>query len=148
MKNLSFRISEELATQVADCTGTWPARSDSDTYRQVIEEWVRLQDHPGIRFVDGPAGRRAALVGGPDVWEIIDMARELGFDEAAILDAYPWLSPATQRIARRYFDAYPEEIEAIIEDNLRVAEQLEHELDLVVRERAADGRDKSDRRGS
>ncbi|MGD8329783.1 MAG: hypothetical protein PVJ49_10115 [Acidobacteriota bacterium] len=139
MKSLSFRISEQLARQVAERAGRWPARSDSDTYRQVIEEWVRLQDHPGIRFVDGPAGRRAALVGGPDIWEIIDMARELGFDEAVILDAYPWLTADNLRIARRYFDAYPDEIEALIEDNLQVAEQLEHELDLVVRERAGDG---------
>ena len=30
-----------------------------------------LDRHPGIVFRDGPAGRRAAVVGGPDVWEII-----------------------------------------------------------------------------
>lgn len=138
MKSLSFRVPDDLAGRVADRTRSWPTKKDSDTYRRVIEEWVRLQDHPGVRFVDGPAGRRAALVGGPDIWEIIDVARDYGFDHAQVLDAYPWLSADRLAIAKRYFDAFPDEIEALIEDNLRVADQLEHELDLVVRERGED----------
>ena len=28
-----------------------------------------MREHPLITFKDGPAGRRARLVGGPDVWE-------------------------------------------------------------------------------
>jgi hypothetical protein len=30
-----------------------------------------MEEHPGIAFRDGPSGRRAALAGGPDVWEAI-----------------------------------------------------------------------------
>ncbi len=30
-----------------------------------------MDEHPGIVFRDGPTGRRAALAGGPDVWEVI-----------------------------------------------------------------------------
>lgn len=137
MKSLSFRLPDDLAKRVADHTRTWSTRRDSDTYRQVIDEWARLQEHPGVRFVDGPAGRRAALVGGPDIWEIIEVARELSFDAAEIIESYPWLSEEKLAIARRYCDAYPNEIEGLIEDNRRVAAQLEHELDLVVRERSA-----------
>jgi hypothetical protein len=29
----------------------------------------------GIVFRDGPAGRRAVVIGGPDVWEVIAAAR-------------------------------------------------------------------------
>jgi hypothetical protein len=30
-----------------------------------------MTEHPEITFRDGPTGPRAALVGGPDVWELI-----------------------------------------------------------------------------
>lgn len=140
MKSLSFRIPDELARRVAYHARSWSTPRDSDTYRQIIEEWTRLQDHPGVRFVDGPAGRRAALVGGPDIWEIVDVARDLSFDPSRIADAYPWLTEEKLAVARRYFEAYPDEIEALIDDNRRVAAELEHELDLVVRERGSDGR--------
>ena len=30
-----------------------------------------MEDHPGIVFRSGPGGRRAGLVGGPDVWEVV-----------------------------------------------------------------------------
>ena len=135
MKSLSFRIPGDLAERVADRTRRWVAKSDSETYRQVIEEWVRLQDHPGIRFVDGPGGRPAALVGGPEIWQMIAIVRDFESDREAILDAYPWVTVEMLDVVQRYFQAYPEEVDALIEDNLRVADELEHELDLVVRER-------------
>ena len=137
MKNLSFRIADDVAQRVSDRARRWGAESDSERYRRIIEEWVRLQDHPGIRFVDGPAGRRAALVGGPDVWEIIDTARAYEFDTAEILEAYPWLSAERLDIATRYFDSFADEIDALIAAIRQVAEELAHELDLVVRERAS-----------
>jgi hypothetical protein len=30
-----------------------------------------MEDHPGIIFRDGPSGRRAVLIAGPDVHEVI-----------------------------------------------------------------------------
>ena len=49
-----------------------------------IDEGVRMDDHPGIVFRDGPTGRRAGLACGPDVWEVIGALRssELEGDEA------------------------------------------------------------------
>ncbi len=137
MKSLSFRIADDLAKRVGERARPWRAASDSERYRQVIEEWVRLQDHPGIRFVDGPAGRRAALVGGPDVWEIIDTARAHEFDGGAIREVHPWLSAELLETATCYFGCFPDEIDALIEDNRYVAEELARELDLVVRERSS-----------
>lgn len=137
MKSLSFRIADDLARRVGERARPWRGQSDSERYRRIIEEWVRLQDHPGIRFVDGPAGRRAALVGGPDVWEIIDTARAHEFDATAIREAYPWLSAGLLEIARSYYDSFPEEIDALIEENRYVADELAEELELVVRERSS-----------
>jgi len=54
-------------------TGT-PARTLAQRY---VEEGLRHDDHPLVHFVDGPAGRRAALVGsGLDVWEVIATVRD------------------------------------------------------------------------
>jgi hypothetical protein len=36
-----------------------------------VDEGLRMDEHPGILFREGPAGRRATVVGGPDVWEIV-----------------------------------------------------------------------------
>jgi len=32
-----------------------------------------MDTFPGIVFRDGPAGRRPAVIGGPDVWEVIEV---------------------------------------------------------------------------
>ncbi len=37
-----------------------------------------MEEHPGIAFRDGPVGRRAALAGGPDVWEVIETLQNTG----------------------------------------------------------------------
>ena len=34
-----------------------------------VDEGTRMDEHPGIVFRGGPTGPRAALAGGPDVWE-------------------------------------------------------------------------------
>lgn len=59
--------------------------------------------HPLITFRDGPSGRRAALVDGPDVWEVV--AGLVGGDV-----------PATERIPRavELFALRPEQVEAAL----------------------------------
>jgi hypothetical protein len=39
----------------------------------LLREGIRCAAHPGITFRDGPAGRRAALIVGPDVWEVVEV---------------------------------------------------------------------------
>jgi hypothetical protein len=38
---------------------------------RLIDEGLRMEEFPGIVFRDGPTGRRASLLGGPDVWEVV-----------------------------------------------------------------------------
>jgi hypothetical protein len=118
---------------VARHTTRWGFANDSEVYRQVIEEWARLQEHPGIRFVDGPAGRRAALVGGPDVWEAIGIAKAFDFDRDRIAEAYPWLIGDRLDAAVGYYEAFGQEIEAALERNEGAAADLERELELLGR---------------
>jgi len=40
---------------------------------EAVVEWLRLQDHPAIRFVTPVAGvRRAAISDGPEVWSVAE----------------------------------------------------------------------------
>jgi uncharacterized protein (DUF433 family) len=51
--------------------------------QRYVEEGLRMDEHPLIRFADGPAGRRARLAGtGKDVWEIIAAVRDNDGDAA------------------------------------------------------------------
>jgi hypothetical protein len=45
--------------------------SASALAEQLIDEGLRAAAHPLITFRDGPTGRRAALINGPDVWEVV-----------------------------------------------------------------------------
>ena len=79
-----------------------------------------MDEHPLVHFADGPAGRRARLVGGPDVWEVIVVVRDNGGDiaEAASYLAMP---PGRVQAAVAYYGAYRDEIDAWIAANEREA---------------------------
>lgn len=47
-----------------------PGQTLSDRLRRYAEEGTRRDEHPRTTFREGPTGRRAGLVGGPDVWEV------------------------------------------------------------------------------
>jgi len=75
---------------------------------------LRREDHPLIRFVDGPSGRRAALIDrGLDVWQVIEVVRDNDhdLDEAA---AYLEIAPALVEASIAYYGDYRDEIDAEI----------------------------------
>jgi hypothetical protein len=127
-RTVSFRIPDDVAKRVAERAALLSAESDSGVYRRVIEEWLRMQEHTRIRFASGPGGRRAALVAGPDIWEVILIARAFDFDAARLSEAYPWLTADRLDAARGYAESYPEEIETRIAENARATAELEREL--------------------
>lgn len=92
--------------------------SSSQLAARYIEEGLRTQEFPGIEFRDGPVGRRAALVGGPDVWEVVrDVhgARDAGApDPVAQVCAMSDLTEAQVRLALAYYREHPEDIDAFI----------------------------------
>jgi hypothetical protein len=93
-----------------------------------IDEGIRVEDHPGIAFRDGPAGRRPGLAAGPDVWEIIGVlkgAPKRG--DAAILYTADHLNltPTQVRSAVSYYAAYPAEIDEWIARNDEEGEAAE-----------------------
>ncbi len=82
-----------------------------------------MDEHPLVRFVEEPAGRRARLVGsGADVWEVIATVRHNGNDlgEAA---EYLGIPTGLVQAAVAYYGAWTGEVDELIADNERVAEE-------------------------
>jgi uncharacterized protein (DUF433 family) len=102
-------VSERLALQ-AQRAGLAP-RTLAQRY---VEESLRREDHPLVRFADGPSGRRAALVGsGLDVWEVIATVRENGNDPEQTA-SYLKVTPGLVQAAISYYGDYRDEIDAEI----------------------------------
>ena len=71
-----------------------------------------MSEHPGIMFRPGLTGRRAALAGGPDVWEVIAVHRSF----ADVERTAAWLDqpPGAVEIALDYYERHRDEIDAWI----------------------------------
>lgn len=110
--NISVRMNRETAARIR---ARAEARGErlSDAVRRYAEEGDRAETHPGIVFRPGPTGRRAALAGGPDVWEICLAARQVGGGKQVAEQLS--LTPDRVAVALRYAAEFPEEIEARIE---------------------------------
>jgi len=91
-----------------------PPRTLAQRY---VEEGLRMDDHPQVRFLDGPAGRRATLVGtGLDVWEVIVVVCDNDGDLTAAAN-YLELPVGLIQAAVAYYGAYRPEIDEWIAAN-------------------------------
>lgn len=93
-----------------------------------VDEGTRMDEHPGVIFRGGPTGRRAALAGGPDVWEV--MATLKGGKtrgEKAVTAAAELLNltDSQVRTAVRYYGAFTDEIDRRIALNTEDADEAE-----------------------
>lgn len=79
-----------------------------------------MDEHPGVVFRDGRTGRRAVLVGGPDVREVIravksTRAAEPDLDATGVVTLVESNTGVPARlidVAVRYWSSYPDEIDA------------------------------------
>jgi hypothetical protein len=89
--------------------------------QRYVEEGLRMDEHPLIRFAEGPAGRRARLMGtGKDVWEVIATVRDNGGDIAEAA-RYLEIPVGLVQAAVTYYGAYTDEIDQWIEVNAQEA---------------------------
>jgi hypothetical protein len=92
---------------------------------QYLEEAVRMADHPGIVFRDGPAGRRAALAGHRlDVWQVVETVLHVGGDVEAAAE-YLSVSAGLVGAAVGYYADYRDEVGEWIARNAAIAEEAE-----------------------
>lgn len=85
-----------------------------------------MDEHPGIVFRSGPGGRRASLTGGPDVWEVVRVLRDVEATGEAEIEKTATLTglPVHQvRAAARYYREFTDEVDAWITELDREAEE-------------------------
>ena len=74
---LSIRFTPSLLARLRQHANAMTGASVAGLAQRLIDEGLRMADHPSVIFKDGPSGRRAALAYGPDVWEVIKFLREV-----------------------------------------------------------------------
>ena len=116
------RFDAAVAERLSSFVAANPGMSLSSAANRLVDEALRVNEHPGIVFRPGPTGRRAGLAGGPDVWEAVraiksGRAAEPGLAEndlLAMVSGNTGVPVRLLRIAIRYWASYPAEIDAEI----------------------------------
>jgi len=82
-----------------------------------------MDEHPGIVFRTGPAGRRAGLPAGPDVWEVVAVHRS--FDD--LRRTADWLDQPVSAVemALGYYSSHQGDVDDWIRRNEEAAEAAE-----------------------
>ena len=114
---LSIRFDAALLARLRNRASATVGGTPSALAQRLIDEGLRMADHPGVVFKDGPTGRRAALAYGPDVWEVVKFLREIDERGPAALDAAAEVFAVdVNRIstAVSYYSDYREEIDTEI----------------------------------
>ena len=120
---VNVRFASGVERRLAAFVATHPGLSLSSAANRLVDESLRMGEHPGVMFREGPGGRRAGLIGGPDVWEVVRAVRsaraakpELSEDAVVDLVATNTDLPARLvRVAVHYWATYPDEIDAEID---------------------------------
>ncbi len=118
----AVRFDMAVAERLSAFVVANPGMSLSSAANRLVDEALRMSEHPGIVFRPGPTGRRAGLAEGPDVWEVVRAvksarAAEPGLAEDGLLALVAENTGTPERIIRaaiRYWASYPEEIDAEI----------------------------------
>lgn len=116
---LSIRFDAAVLDRLRRRARAMPGATPSGLAQMLVDEGLRMAEHPGVVFKDGPAGRRAALALGPDIWEVVNVAREIDTRGAQAVSAIAStfnLPEAHIETALRYYAAYSAEIDADIAD--------------------------------
>jgi hypothetical protein len=117
---ISVRFPDEVARRLRR-SGAGTGEATSGLVVRLVDEGIRMAEHPGVVFRDGPTGRRAGLAAGPDVWEIVVVLRDYSESGAteAVRRAAKWLgiTEAQVRTAESYYASFPDEIDDRIEMN-------------------------------
>lgn len=113
---ISLRLPREMAEKVRMLAAI-EHRSFAEMVRVLTEEALKMREFPDIAITDGPTGRRASFRDGLDVWEVVEPYLVAGKRWSILRESYPEVDEAKLRVAIRYYESYPDEIEARIACN-------------------------------
>ncbi|MDR0285713.1 MAG: hypothetical protein LBI33_12635 [Propionibacteriaceae bacterium] len=117
---MSLTVSVRLGQPVEEAADTYLATtgwSKTALINTALNEWLRMQSHPGVRFVPTPAGDRiAALVRGPAVWTVAESWNQHDERDRTVdnVTASTGLTRAEVDIALGYYADHTAEIDAQI----------------------------------
>src|SRR5688500_409933 len=124
-RHLSIRVDDKLVERL-DAEANRSGQSRSELAKTFIEEGLRMLNHSRIFFQDGPSGRRAKLLHGMDVWQLIPvLADPKRADEKAIKKVAKLTGLHSSQVedGLRYYLEFPEEIDERIRRNDELAER-------------------------
>lgn len=125
----SMRLSANMETLV-EIEASRTGRSKGAVVEALAEEALRMRLFPGVAFRGTDWERRAWVIGTAlDVWQIVDAYRDIGSLER-MADG----GSANERqikLALDYYERFPDEIDAAIDENRRPIEQLEAEFPFI-----------------
>lgn len=118
----SIRFDDPVSDRLTSYVARHPGATRSSAVARYVDEGLRMDEHPGVLFREGPVGRRATVVGGPDVWEVVRAVKaaraaepELAAPElVAMLEDNTGVPGHMIRTAIDYWAAYPHEVEALV----------------------------------
>jgi hypothetical protein len=128
---MSFRLPEDLVDRL-DAEAVAAGTSVTALVASVLDEGLKSRSFPGVVYRDGPTGRRAGLVGGPDVWEVVRAVREAaGKGEQRIRRVADerGLTPELVRLAVDFYAAFPAEIDARVAADAEAARRVRDLID-------------------
>ncbi|MGH4016079.1 MAG: hypothetical protein ACRDSL_19580 [Pseudonocardiaceae bacterium] len=125
---LSVRFDRGVLDRLRRRAASTPGATPSGLVQRLVDEGLRMAEHPGVVFKDGPGGRRPALKVGPDIWELVKFLREIDERGEPAIEAARevFTIPETAvRAGLAYYTSYPDEIDAWIADADAVSERAE-----------------------
>lgn len=119
----SFRLSRRTA-ELLDAAAEEAQESRNALVDRLLGQAARVENHPLIRFSEGPSGRRQPLVSGTRLYvhQVVATLRGSGgeVDDAA---AYLEVPPRLVRAALAYYADFTDEVDADTAVAERVAER-------------------------
>lgn len=119
----SFRLPAETVARL-DARASLLGSTRTTIAEQLLEEGLRLVEHPGIVFTSGTQGERRATLAGSrlDVWMVVEAIRANG-NSLEVAAEYHGIPVAWIETAARYYAAFPDEIDAEIRHARTFAER-------------------------
>jgi len=126
-KSFSARFSVEVVDKLTE-HGRRLGQSNARVAERLIDEGLQMEEFPGVVFRTGPTGRRAGVVGGPDVWELVrDLKRAAQEGAADPIDAVcrsTGIDRSKIELAAGYYATYPN----AVDDRIRMADEAAERL--------------------
>lgn len=127
---LSIRFDADVLARLRSRAAAVPGATASGLAQRLVDEGLRMAEHTGVVFRDGPAGRRPALVVGPDIWELAAFLAEIDERGSDALSAAAEVFGIPENAVNAgvgYYLAYAAEIDAWIAESRLVSERAEQE---------------------